>query len=724
MEKILKNVNELKALEQVSDKSLNNVKDAFFACMKEERERRVSRFEQTMNPETFMRFNDALTLFDDIQDVSEDVLAERLEQYFDTLIGFLEMALDRQNRSDEDRSLYSQAVEELYLINCERIKKYNSYHIYNNHPILLMNERLNNETAEMLDKKKDKTHSQAEAMTSESTDYEILKSVFKAKIKNRRRMRIYGRNIVHEIKREKSDEEKEFAYAIPFRQSSECTEIPIIRIWEKIKNYKELHDDETDLINIAVFGNLKEYSDADKEVVEKLSGVTINCTSFRHEPMTGEYFFTNSEGEEIYDLMDMNDLQLLAEHYQIVIFLDMNCFYRQGQAEKDVEEKSVDTTCRWNFERSQRREQFKDKAAIYRTIYNRIGQWINSPDSNMSASFEFDERLYRNLAMLPKEKTDIYLYIRYGANIGGLSLSNNGICNDEYYGGISLTVCRLTNLDKERFNESYGMFLSNGGNDKKNEDNVEMASYVPIRFWKLFKSISNEYCDNVLHEFATGDTEKTRDIVEFLNESHLILFYSINSDEEKVRIQYKLEMAKKPKSMAEAAFCDLQETMANTVKVILKYAFGEEELYCMNRYFERLLIYSVISNADDVGDLIFAYWISSHWYTVEGRIEERRDAPEENAKEKSVSDIGFANSSNRFKVRKTVYSIVKRLANMRMRNVPNMEDLFSASFHGEVCPEITDENLDRTYRRISDYCELLNYTGGYLYSNSRVLMNK
>lgn len=726
MEKFVNNESELNTLEKVvsSKQPVSNAEDAFFEYMKEERGKRIARFEQLMSRDDFIRFREALMLFDDEQDEMGELFEERLKQYFDVLISFLEMAVSRQSRKSGDGLLYSQVVEELYFINCVKVRKDNSYRIYNNHPILLINERLNNDTKTMIDKWENETHSQAKSVTLEGTDYEILSSVFDAKKKNRRRMRIYGRNMVYEIKREKSVEENGFVDARPFVQSEECTEIPIIRLWEKIKNYQELHTEKLEFINIALFGKLKVYSENDKKIVEKLSGIKINCTYFNHEPMTGEYFFTDDTGEEIYDLMDMNDLQMLAERYEIVIFLDMNCFYRQGQAVKSVEEKSVDTTCRWNFDRSLRRDQFKDKAAIYRTIYNRIGQWINMSESNMSATFEFDEKLYRNLDMLLKEKTDIYLYIRYGASIGGFNLSNNGICNDEYYDGVSLTVCRLSKLDKEQFNEDYGMFLNNEGNDEKNEDNMRTKAYVPIRFWKLFKSISNEYCDMTLNRFGQGDINKITDIVHFFNESHLVLYYTIHAGEKKVSIQYKLEMSKKPESMKESDFCNLQKTMSNIVKVILKYAFGEEELYCMNRYFERLLIYSVISNSDDIGDLIFAYWIASQWYTVKEQIREKQKDSEEIVQEAVNSNNNFANSRNRFKVRKTIYSIVKRLADMRMRNVPNMEDFFSASFHGEVCPEVTDDNLDKTYRQISDYCELLDYTGGYLYSNSMTLMNK
>lgn len=695
---------------QVSAQSAEMTADAFLRCLREDRESRVSGFSQAMGEEEFARFAEALKLFDDRQNVMSEAFEHRLGQYFDALVSFLETAMEKQNNGSEDSLLYGQAVEELYLVNCERVRKDNSYRIFYNHPILLMNQRLDAEVTGILEKKR------AEAAESDfaKANSEILQFVFEAKMKNRCRMKLYGRNQVYETERGEHAGEEGFVCARPFEQLEDCTEIPAIRIWEKIKNYQELHQERNlNEINIAVFGNLAEDS-LQKELLEKLSGIKVNWTFFRHEPMTGEYFFAD-DGGELYDLLDMRDLQTLTGRYEIISFLDQNCFYRQGQAEKDEKEKGADTICRWNFERSRTQEKFKDKAAYYQAIYNRVGQWINSFDKAKSASFEFDERLYRNLEVVPKENTDIYLYIRYSDRISGYDLSNNGICNDEYYGGISLTVCRLTKFDKPQFNEDYGRFLDESG---ENEENREGRLSVPIRFWKLLKSISNEYCDEILRRYGGEDIERLRNIILFLNESFLIVEYRINAKDEKVTVQYELQVKEAEK------YSELQAEMANIAKVILNYALGEEELYCMNRYFERLLIHSVISNANDVGDLIFAYWMATHWYTIDELKEAAVRPRREIDFRKDIVGNSPGGQRNRFKVKKTIYSVIKRLADMRIRDIPDMQKYFSASFHGKVCPEVTDRNLMRTFQTIREYCEYLQYTGSYLYLNSGLLMGE
>lgn len=703
--------NKLNISERVSDKSMEIAEDAFFEHLKADRGERVSRFSQIMSEKDFARFYEALKLFDDVQNVMEKALEQRLERYFDILTELLTTAMKEQSHGSKESLLYSQAVEELYFINCERVRRDNSYRIFRNHPMFLINKRLDVEVDEML-KEKEKAAEKGEGSLAK-TEFEILRSVFAAKKNNRRRMKFYSRNSVYETKWGEGIGDSDYICARLFEQSKDNTQIPVIRVWEKIKNYKELHRSDIDTINIAVFGNQEEQFLYNK-VLEELTEVKINWTFFRHETTGGEYLFSDNDGD-FYDLLDMTDLQELTERYEIISFLDQNCFYRQGQAEKDEKEKSADTICRWNFERSQTQKKFKDKAAYYQVIYNRVGQWINAFDKAKSASFEFDERLYGNLIAVPKENTDIYLYLRYGDRIGKYDLSYNGICNDEYYNGVSLTVCRLTKFDMQQFNGDYRAFLDER---EKSKENSESTLSAPIRFWKLFKSISNEYCDKMLQKICVGNAERLKYLIKFMNESYLVLGYCINDRDEKIDIQYELQMP-------EAVECqEVQTVMKNTVKIILKFAFAKEELYCMNRYFERLLIHSVISNADDVGDLIFAYWIATHWYTTESLEEEHIPWRKERNAENDSAENSSNGQINRFKVRKTIFSAIKQLADMRIRDLPDMDEYFSASFHGRVCPEVSNENLNKTFKKIRDYCKSLQYTDSYLYLNSGILMGE
>lgn len=684
---------------QVSGKSVQNGQDTFFAHSKEERENRLVRFSQVMEGEDYARLESTLKLFDGTQDVMGEEFERHLEQYFDGLISLLEKTAEKQSAGAADRLTYCQALEELYLINCEKVKRDNSYRIYGNHPLVLMNRRLEAETEGLLEGKKKEAGEAGDAQAG--VDYDILRSVFDAKKKNRRKLLLYSRSSVYETESEVPGGEEGFIRAQLFEQREGNTEIPTVRILEKIRNYRELHtDNQESLLKIAVFGELKR-EPYHRECLKGLLDIEIKWTEFHRIPEIGEYLFIDEAEKEEYDLMDMLDLQALVDRYQIILFLDQNCFYRQWQAKKETEERSEGAYSRWNLSRSRKRKTFRDKAALYRLIYNRIGRWINSADEDMSAAFEFDERLYENLEAVQKENTDIYLYIKYGDKIGEHSLANNGICNDEYYDGTSLTVCKLARFDEVRFNQDYKSFL------KQSEENMGGEFCVPIRFWKLLKSISNEYCGKLLERYGW-------DAIRLFEGSYVVLKYSIDPDSEQAKIIYYTREAESGGSQPGYS-AELTGLIQDITAVVLKYAFGKEKMYCMNRYFENLLIFSIIANANDIGDLILAHWMATNWYTTE-KLD--RGAADPDVFERQAA---FSQCKNKFKVRKTIYSIIDRLDDMRMRSIPDMRGYFFSSFRGRICPEVEPENMEETFHMIQRYCELFSHTGGYLYTNSKLI---
>lgn len=684
---------------QVSNGLMQNEQDAFFARSRGEREIRLSTFSQKMDSEDFARLEEALKLFDGEPDIKGKEFEQHLEKYFEDLIHLMGKAIDKQEAGAADRLVYCQAVEELYLINCEKVKRDNSYRIYGNHPIMLLNRRLEQETRKLLNDKEKKIP--GDNGGSEAVDYDILDSVFRAKTKNRRRMLLYSRSAVYETDSEVPVNEKQFICARPFEQREENTEIPMIRIWEKINDYQDLHQEKKrTLLRIAVFGELS----ADlrgRELLKGLLDVDIQWTFLRRIPEMGEYLFSDETDENVYDLLDMIDVQTLVDSHEIILFLDQNCFYRQWQAKKEVEEKREGTNCRWYFERCGKKDDFRDKAAFYRMIYNRVGRWVNAADNDMSASFEFDARIYENLKAVQKENTDIYLYIKYGGKIGEHSLLNNGICNDEYYDGLDLTVCRLSKLDQEQFNNEYRDFL------EQSNKSAPQEFYVPIKFWKLLKSISNQYCESVLERHGEN-------AILFFCRSYVILKYKVNAEEDRAKIHYFLKPADDGGSLP-VNLAELNELMQNVTAIVMKYAFGMEKMYCMNRYFEKLVIYSIISNANDVGDLIFAHWMATNWYMAE----------ELQGKAQELESIDIAVDSlrhmNKFKVRKTIYSMIDRLDKMRMRSIPDMRGYFFSSFRGRICPEVTPENMEKTFHLIQSYCESFSHISGGLYTNSKLI---
>lgn len=687
-------------LTEVSARSKGICEDAFFDIPGECRkcsERYLQDFADGMDEENFRRLREGLALFDEVCDVMSKPFEQKLSRYFDTLVYFLEKAIEKYNARSGDALLFSRAVEELHQINCRKVKTDNSYLISENHPVLLMNKRLDLDTEKLLADKRQKAESGANSLSG--TDYTILRSVFDAKKRNRRHMKLFSRNAVYETVPEEGGEHGCIRARL-FQHSDAHTEIPVIRIWEKIENYLSTHSDKKfKEIKIATFGKLKDSPQYNgKQLLEKLTGTSISWTVFHREAAIGEYFFADESGEQLYDIMDSKDLRELVNNFQIILLLDENCFYRQRQAKKEVRESSEGVNCRWYYDRAEGMKDFKDKAVYYQMIYNRAGQWINSANEDMSATFEFDARLYRNLEAASQKDVDIYLYIKYGSKIGERNLTVSGVCNDEYYDGNSLIVCKLTGK-AGTFNDDYCTFL------KEHIDFNNKNLYVRIKFWKLLKSISNEYCDNILGQYSQTDKEQLAQVLSLFSKSYLVLKYEINSEQEKIEILYDF-------FIPENTPPDLHQAIKDITSVIINYAFSKEKMYCMNRYFEKLLVHSIISNANDIGDLVFAHWIATNWYNTES------------LKKGTINyqtDTSFSVKPNRFKVRKTAYAIIERLEDLRMRSGQDMKGYFLGTFIGEICPDVEPENIIETFRLITKCCEYFKHTGSSLYVNSKLI---
>lgn len=646
-------------------------------------------------------FEDVWTEFNHIQNDSCEVLERALRHYFDTLIAYLETAERKMLSFAKDAMDYCQAVEELYLLYCMRDRQTNTYMIPQEHPLRRMYKYLDADIDVLLEEKKPQKNfleNEKPGMTNDQIAYDILESIFQAKKKNRRQFKLYCRNQVYETARDEG-ENQAWVRAYPFRQKKGNTEIPYIRIWEKLSSY-ESHQPSAS-INIAVFGQLTDSEKQNQQqLLEKLlkKEGSISWSAFESCPSVGEYYFCDTNGNQVYDISNLTDLEELARRYQIILFLDVNCLYRQRQQEKNAAERNEGIHCRWYLDRSAEQREFKDKAAYFQSIYDHIGLWLNSLKENKSSTFEFNEKIYRNLTAVSRQNTDIYLYVRYGNRIASHNLEYSGTCNDEYYDGRQLTVCKLARTDVGAFNSAYQNFLV----QRIDPQNC----YVLIRMWKLLKSISNAYCNDALDKLSAEMKMDLSDLVIALNDSYLILKYNINVNENKIDLCYDVSIQRNSNA-------ELLSFIESLSKIVLNYAFFNDNLYCIKRYFKELLIHSVISNANDIGDLVFAHILSLSWMRVSSVTKESLQV--------DVVESDFEKEKNKFKVRKTAYAIIERLENLRMRDIPDMQGYFLGTFRGTVCPEVSEDNILETFHLITDCCEYFRHTDSSLFVNSRLI---
>lgn len=619
------------------------------------------------------------------------------EDFFDLLILALERAESALNRETDDLHMYCKIIKGLLFMNSLGVRSERRYWLPNNHPMVLMQQYTKWLTHEEL-------HHLQKANISK-VERDIISQVIDVKNQNRLKFYLYSENKVYEVRAEVQEEVHQ---AIPFKNVQDNTQIPAIRIWEKVlntatklrKNCKK-HEEGRMPVHIAVFGELQ-----NEELLHKLcdlNGIDAKISHYRklrgEEGFMFEYYtpadavqkHMEENSVRLCDLLYSPDLKELFEYYELVLFLDLNCFYKQRQNTKNIHEKNVLVNCRWYMSRASQFDKFKDKAACYQQIFNAAGEWLNSYNSDMSSKYEFDEHLYFSILNNIRESADVYLYIKHGNKIAGKILQNSNVCSDEYYDGKPLTVYKYIS-DKEFDNrEAYLSFL-----EAREEHKVR------IDIWKIIKSITNSYYEEFIAEcFEANGTEACAKAIQKLKSIYCILDYGqlpggVN------RLSYCLNV---PTELNQKA----HEIIENLIKTVLNYAFEENSIVCVHNYFKHLIVQSIVSNANNVTDILFAHLLSK---------EEFKDL-----KISKERDIRLPQGKTCFDVRKTIQSIIENLATLRLRNMVDKEGYFINDFRKEVCPRLDVECFKAVMSRIHDNCSRFEYKNSQLYVNSSLNNN-
>lgn len=674
---------EMKTSGQISTGMDMAAGDVLFACP-EERQRELLEQAAEMPEEFRDPIAEVYNNFFHLPEMGRKALEQALSTYFSTLVALLKTAEEERSAFREGTVDYSRVVEELYLLGCERNKNTNSYFIPAWHPVRVMNALVEQDLANLLTKE-------------DGVRRSVLEAVFDAQNKKRRQIKLFCRNQVYETS---TEDQNGSAEACVFRQKEGNTDIPYLRIWEKIHSFQESHPGQKK-IEIAVFGKLS----GESKSVEKLLNAEseISWIYFENVPSMGEYYFQDTHKEQIFDLSNLDDTRDLARKYNIILFLDINCLYRQWQTEKTVDERNIRSYSKWCLDRSASQEGFKEKAAYYRSIYHYAGLWLNSLRQRNSSSFEFDAGLFQNLMAASDEGADIYIYIREGSSIASYNLEHSSVCNDEYYAGSRLLVYKLAKTEKRVFNGDYREFL-----EHSREEMAEEYPQVFLNLWKILKSVGNDYCDTFRKNVSREMNITENSLIKGLNNSVLILQYQINTEEKMIDIDYDVFV---PQGEWEEKQSDiLRGSMEKLLAVILGYALKDDSMYCVKKYFKELLIHSVIVNAGSVSDLVFAHLLSQPWLDVRLR--------------KAFLDVRPHEQDSQFgrhKLHRTIFITIERLENLRMRRVPDMKGYFINTFRGMVCPEVDEDNFEQTLYCIADCCEKYHHTGSSLYLNSTLI---
>lgn len=635
---------------------------------------------------------------------------EIIHDYIETLLSIFSGASASQHASLPLFKGYCRILEELLFLNSVRKKYENQYSLSPAHPMVLMQHYVGTLARKDVDLYLDsKDIMENTKLHTAGVKELILHSLFDAQDRNRRQFQLMRPNQTYEAAPEPSvgSSQTGLYKAVPFSNRKNNTEIPAIRLYEKIENYvASLADSRKTLseLKIACFGHL-----TDTDTLQTLCRKNdlcpkMNLTCFEQDTVFGEYVFkaareSCSDGfTETYDLLHNGDLESLFRTYHIVIFLDLNCFYRQFQGAKTIEEKSALRNCQWYWERTEELPnlKFKSKAAYYTAIYDYIGMWLNSYRNALSGRFEFDERLFHALDMAYKGDAHVYLYLSHSDEIADTKLRNYNMCNDEYYDGKELIVYKFISESTADPTLYYKPFADSQKNTLQPE--------VTISLWKIVKSIGNSFYQMLIDKSQKNginleindlmDTVCVLTCSEIINNTEAVISYSLQS-----------RKANAP---------GYKEILNETIRVILEQAFGRKPLVCMRRYFKNLIVHYIVSNSESISDLLFAHLLSANQITKITLVPKGWGSPNEN-----FQGTSFRENID-FKARNIVYSLIDRLADLRLRVIENRTDYFVDGIRQSYCPDMNESTFRSIMTNINHCCEKWGYTDSRLYMNSKI----
>ncbi len=480
-----------------------------------------------------------------------------------------------------------------------------------------------------------------------------------------------------------------YVRALPLKEAGALTEISSIRFIEKIAHYRTSAQN----LRIACLGDVKEPNLI--EEYYKNDGVSVEIFIFKQLKTDDErIMFRIDEGysgkmqsneKRIYNLMDPSDLNQLFCQFNIVFFMDEGCFYRAGQYNKTPYEDSVIPYLSWlrKLYTNDTGNIYEKWLLFYKKEYEVIGRWLNTVDTNKTAHLQFNEKLFNTIQNAMTDTCHVYLYISHGRQIGKLDLYARNVCNDENYGGKSLSVYKMPAksyvLDSGSIDDNIIKLLSCDNN------------IIKIDFWKLLKSISNDY-----YKIFLGQEKEQSFLSEIkkLKEMYLEIDYSYIISDGKV--SWRLESHK-----------HLEQNLIARAEQFLKEIIEKVFINCDSRYvlkyIRNLFVNSMISRANTVEDLMVAYLLEcGHFKGIEL-----------SQKKFTILNVADNNGSGMddglFEARRTILSVIKNLDVVRIRELENAEEFLLFDFRNRYCPRLGQETFRCLLKSVNKACLKLGY---------------
>ena len=335
-------------------------------------------------------------VFDGTEKVRQASIETYLERYIALLTELISDCLEEEESSEQRQILRQLDVMMKWM--CCHVSREDKLLIPATHPMELLAKTLD----EWL----------TEAQDDERMD--IVKEILNSQKKLYSKYIIYGMDQIY--LRTDTEKWEDVAVGIPFRRSHNLTKVSSLRLIEKVDHFKKSNSGYGNVIRVACLGTidrpemLSGYYNGDPTTrvvqlqhVEEVRGLSFSIT----EDCPQDLVYDGDR--KVFNLLNPSDLENLFGQYDIVLFMDEGCFYRQGQAGKSLEEKGVLPHLNWLMESARQEKKRENKFIFYRRAYETVGKWLNGWNSDFTANLQFDEKLLWSIQSAMKPEHEVYI---------------------------------------------------------------------------------------------------------------------------------------------------------------------------------------------------------------------------------------------------------------------------------------------------------------------------
>lgn len=525
------------------------------------------------------------------------------------------------------------------------------------------------------------------------------------------RKKRYSRYLVYSMEQvylRTGEERRNAVEAVPFYEAGSLTEISSIRFIEKVEHFYRTkgiggqRDCREKPIRIACLGEVKEPN----ALIDYYNGkqdqkILVELVELKQAQAGKQFLFAVKEGypenavrkedRRIFNLLVLSDLEALFKQYDIVLFLDEGCFYRQGQDDRTLEERMVQQQLQWLMDTAKREKKPENRILQYKKAFEMTGEWLSSININATARMQFHDKLFGAIQSVMTPEYEVYLYVSYGEQIAGRVLYNRDVCNDENYDGREVSVYKMPSREKD-ISDAVLKFLQPVSNKK-----------IEIDFWKLVKSISNDYYlkflkkAGIIKEKAVNETKNNG--IRLLRHTALEISWPESlKNEEKIRFQLRTN--------GDEAYC--QQT-TQFMEEFLEAGFVQPKHSCVKEYLHKLLGNAVVSRAANVEGILLGYLLKNGFFDAriswEGIIRETGD------RENMVN-------SRFFEPRRAILSVIDNLNMAWIRDYEKKKEFLLYDFRPRYCPGLSEEVFWQLMSAVNEACSMTGYVDSRLYHHS------